>query len=132
MEDFSSFFGNRQLDKIEIPGQYGLSYSDPAKTKFVSIAGFKPQATVFASLRKPVRITMIGDDGKNYDFIVKSGEDLRQDQRVQQVFRFCNSVCKSGTYLSLKLIYRKLCIVSNATLSVSFFRIGQLYCHTYF
>lgn len=132
LEDFSSFFGNRQLDKIEIPGQYGLSYSDPAKTKFVSIAGFKPQATVFASLRKPVRITMIGDDGKNYDFIVKSGEDLRQDQRVQQVFRFCNSVCKSGTYLSLKLIYRKLCIVSNATLSVSFYRIGQLYCHTYF
>ena len=99
LEDFSSFFGNHRqhIDKIEIPGQYGLSYSDPAKTKFVSIAGFKSQATVFASLRKPVKITMIGDDGRNYHFIVKSGEDLRQDQRVQQVFRFCNFVCKSGT-----------------------------------
>jgi len=97
LEDFSSFFGNHRqhIDKIEIPGQYGLSYSDPAKTKFVSIASFKSQATVFASLRKPVKITMIGDDGRNYHFIVKSGEDLRQDQRVQQVFRFCNFVCKS-------------------------------------
>ena len=27
-----------------------------------------------------------GDNGKNYDYIVKYGEDVRQDERIQQIF----------------------------------------------
>jgi len=33
---------------------------------------------------------MIGEDGRTYQWIVKAGEDLRQDQRVQQLFSICN------------------------------------------
>ena len=93
--DFAPFFGKTRFDGIEIPGQYGLSYADPSKTNVVSIAGFQTQATVFASLRKPIKISIIGDNGRIFDFMVKSGEDLRQDQRIQQVFRLCNNLCKS-------------------------------------
>ena len=48
----------------------------------VKIAGFKDEVKVFPSLRRPIKITMIGDDGKDYNFLVKNGEDLRQDQRI--------------------------------------------------
>ena len=48
----------------------------------VKIAGFKDEIKVFSSLRRPIKITMIGDDGKDYDFLIKNGEDLRQDQRI--------------------------------------------------
>lgn len=37
------------------------------------------------SLRQPKRITIRGDDEKEYKFLVKGGEDLRLDQRLEQV-----------------------------------------------
>lgn len=37
------------------------------------------------SIRKPKRITIRGDDEKDYMFLVKGGEDLRLDQRIEQV-----------------------------------------------
>ena len=46
----------------------------------------------FTSIRKPIKFTVIGDDGKPYPFIAKYGEDLRQDQRIQQAFALCNSM----------------------------------------
>ena len=33
----------------------------------------------------PKRITILGDDEKEYKFLVKGGEDLRLDQRIEQV-----------------------------------------------
>ena len=48
--------------------------------------------TPFPSLRNPIKLTAIGDNGKQYHFIAKYGEDLRQDQRIQQAFSLCNSM----------------------------------------
>ena len=39
-----------------------------------------------SSMRKPKRITIRGDNEKEYMFLVKGGEDLRMDQRIEQVF----------------------------------------------
>lgn len=36
-------------------------------------------------MRKPKRLTIIGDNSKEYMFLVKGGEDLRHDQRIEQV-----------------------------------------------
>ena len=44
------------------------------------------------SLRKPKRITMLGNDQKEYPFLVKGGEDLRLDQRIEQLFTLMNQV----------------------------------------
>lgn len=38
-----------------------------------------------SSIRKPKRIIIRGDDEKDYMFLVKGGEDLRLDQRIEQV-----------------------------------------------
>lgn len=45
-----------------------------------------------SSLRKPVKLTIIGSDARNHNFLVKYGEDLRQDERVQQLLRLMNGV----------------------------------------
>lgn len=44
------------------------------------------------SLRRPVKITVVGNDGCSYGFLVKAGEDLRQDERIQQLFGVMNEV----------------------------------------
>ncbi len=38
-----------------------------------------------SSMRKPKRVTIRGDNEREYMFLVKGGEDLRQDQRIEQV-----------------------------------------------
>ncbi|KAF7276278.1 hypothetical protein GWI33_010710, partial [Rhynchophorus ferrugineus] len=47
------------------------------------------------SVKKPVKIIMIGNNGKPYPFLIKSGEDIRQDQRIQQLFKLMNSIFSS-------------------------------------
>ena len=37
------------------------------------------------SICKPKRLTIREDDEKEYMFLVKGGEDLRMDQRIEQV-----------------------------------------------
>ncbi|CAM9811176.1 unnamed protein product [Ectocarpus fasciculatus] len=44
------------------------------------------------SLRLPKRLTIHGDDEKDHMFLVKGGEDLRVDQRVEQLFEVMNAV----------------------------------------
>jgi DNA-dependent protein kinase catalytic subunit len=43
-------------------------------------------------MRKPKRITIRGDDEKEYMFLVKGGEDLRLDQRIEQLYYTMNQV----------------------------------------
>lgn len=38
-----------------------------------------------SSIRKPKRLTIRGDDEKDYLFLIKAGEDLRLDQRIEEV-----------------------------------------------
>ncbi|XP_003376672.1 DNA-dependent protein kinase catalytic subunit [Trichinella spiralis] len=44
------------------------------------------------SLKKPKKICIQGDDGRDYKYLVKAGEDLRQDERVQQLFDLMNGI----------------------------------------
>lgn len=48
--------------------------------------------SVMESLRKPKRITIRGSDEREYPFLVKGGEDLRQDQRIEQLFDVMNII----------------------------------------
>ncbi|XP_043248597.1 DNA-dependent protein kinase catalytic subunit-like [Colletes gigas] len=74
---------------IEIPGQY-TGDRKPMPQYHAKIVRFEPNVKVMHSIRKPVRITMLGNDAKEYHFLVKFGEDLRQDQRLQQLFTIMN------------------------------------------
>lgn len=76
-------------DYIEIPGQYEDD-QEPFVENHVKITGFKKNVLTLGSIRKPKRLTINGSNEKEYDLLVKGGEDLRLDQRVQQVFKIMN------------------------------------------
>jgi len=86
---FSGIQGTQGL--IEIPGQY-TGEKKPLPEYHVRIAGFDERVLVLSSLRKPKRIKIRGNDEKEYAFLVKGGEDLRLDQRIEQLFQIMNVI----------------------------------------
>lgn len=54
-----------------------------------------------SSLRSPVKLTILGNDAKEYSYLVKFGEDLRQDQRIEQLFDLMNDIFRSDYESSL-------------------------------
>lgn len=65
-------------------GQYN-GKSKPMPEYHAKIASFDSKILVLNSIRKPKRLTIIGDNTKEFRFLVKGGEDLRHDQRIEQV-----------------------------------------------
>ena len=58
----------------------------------VSTLFFYPYLQVIASKQRPRKMSMTGSDGITYQFLLKGHEDLRQDERVMQLFGLIN-VC---------------------------------------
>ncbi|XP_064405997.1 DNA-dependent protein kinase catalytic subunit-like isoform X2 [Halichondria panicea] len=87
----AGFQGNHYHEHVEIPGQYDGS-SKPLPEYHVKISGFDEKVLVMSSMRKPKRVTIRGDNEREYMFLVKGGEDLRQDQRIEQLFGVMNEV----------------------------------------
>ena len=50
------------------------------------------QVLVLHSIRRPKRITLRGNDEKEYRYLVKCGEDLRQDERIEQLLDLMNDI----------------------------------------
>ncbi|EDS29046.1 conserved hypothetical protein [Culex quinquefasciatus] len=75
---------NDREEMLELPGQYNVDHK-PNVVNHIKIVKVHNQLEMFKTLRKPLRVQINGSDGKSYDFLVKYGEDLRQDQRIQQL-----------------------------------------------
>lgn len=71
-----------------------MGLTKPMPEYHVKVSGFDQSVKVMSSLRKPKRVTIRGNDEKEYHFLVKGGEDLRQDQRIEQLFFIMNQVFK--------------------------------------
>ncbi|CAH1795603.1 unnamed protein product [Owenia fusiformis] len=84
---------------LEIPGQYD-GQSKPMPEYHTKIAGFEEKVLVLTSIRRPRRISIRGSDEKEHKYLVKGGEDLRQDQRVQQLQVIMNQILKKDTACS--------------------------------
>lgn len=82
--------------QLELPGQYDDCFSEPEAAAHTLIAAFGPSLLVLRSLRRPKRLTAIGNDEREYHLLVKSGEDLRLDQRIEQLFRLMNRLFASN------------------------------------
>lgn len=66
---------------------------------------FDTQVLVMTSIRKPKRITIRGNDEKEYHYLVKGGEDLRQDQRIEQLFHLMNQVFEKNPACRHRKLY---------------------------
>jgi phosphatidylinositol kinase/protein kinase (PI-3 family) len=74
--------------QLAVPGTY------VANTPIVRIEGFAPTIRMIVSKQRPRQITVYGSDGKDYLFLLKGHEDLRQDERVMQLFGLVNRLLK--------------------------------------
>ena len=72
--------------ELAVPGTYIVG--EP----LVTISSFAPQLTVITSKQRPRKLSIFGSDGAEYVFLLKGHEDLRQDERVMQLFGLVNSM----------------------------------------
>ena len=61
------------------------------------ISSFASVLTVISSKQRPRRLSMKGSDGNDYQFLLKGHEDLRQDERVMQLFGLVNGLLMVDT-----------------------------------
>nr|ODN92931.1 atypical/PIKK/FRAP protein kinase [Cryptococcus depauperatus CBS 7855] len=75
----------RDLD-IAVPGTY------QSGKPVIGIKSVVPTSKVIASKQKPRQFSLRGMDGKEYTYCLKGHEDLRQDERVMQLFGLVNTL----------------------------------------
>ncbi len=77
-----------------VPGQHFTPRLDnlSGESAFVKIVSCDPKLIVFSSVTSPKLLKLRGSDGKEYWWVVKGGEDVRQDERIEQVFRCMNKI----------------------------------------
>ncbi|XP_031631692.1 DNA-dependent protein kinase catalytic subunit-like [Contarinia nasturtii] len=81
LKEYHWYGGN---DFIELPGQY-TGNAPPNPNNILKIVKFNERVQVFSSLRCPIKMSAVCSDGKTYNLIVKYGEDVRQDERIQHI-----------------------------------------------
>ncbi|KAK4762122.1 hypothetical protein SAY87_030006 [Trapa incisa] len=82
--------------ELAIPGTYR------ADSPVVTIASFAPQLVVITSKQRPRKLTIHGSDGEDHTFLLKGHEDLRQDERVMQLFGLVNTLLENSRKTSEK------------------------------
>lgn len=108
LREYSAWLANYDplQNNLEIPGQYhGLT--KPLPEYHIKIAGFNQKVVTFKSLRKPRKIIIHGNDEKDYAYVVKGGEDLRQDQRIQILFDRMNQIFRTDSASKSRNLYLK-------------------------
>lgn len=93
---YSSWLANYSGSEFEVPGQY-KGDRKPTPKYHAKIMRMDPNVEIMRSKCDPIKITMLGNDGKSYTFLAKSGDDLRLDQRIQQVLSFMNKTLRNDT-----------------------------------
>ncbi|XP_004346781.2 TOR pathway phosphatidylinositol 3-kinase TorA [Capsaspora owczarzaki ATCC 30864] len=71
---------------IAVPGTYRPG--EPINR----IRAFGPQLTVITSKQRPRKLAIQGSDGRDCTYLLKGHEDLRQDERVMQLFGLVNTL----------------------------------------
>ena len=77
--------------ELAVPGTY------QSGKPVIKIQSFAPKLTVISSKQRPRRLSIKGSDGKDYQFLLKGHEDLRQDERVMQLFSLVNGLLAVDT-----------------------------------
>ena len=61
----------------------------------IKINGFCNELSVLQSKQRPRKLTIYGENGKEYNFLLKGREDLRLDERVMQFLNLVNKLLVS-------------------------------------
>ncbi|KAG9962099.1 TOR1 phosphatidylinositol 3-kinase, partial [Aureobasidium melanogenum] len=72
--------------ELALPGTY------KSGKEIIRILSFDPSSTVIQSKQRPRKLTVTGSDGGTYQYVLKGHEDIRQDERVMQLFGLVNTL----------------------------------------
>ena len=72
--------------ELAIPGSY------VPNQPVIRISQVNSSLQVITSKQRPRKLCIIGSNGKEYMFLLKGHEDLRQDERVMQLFSLVNTL----------------------------------------
>lgn len=72
--------------ELGVPGTYRVDGS------YIKIDSLSSSIDVITSKQRPRKVTIRGSDGKSYLFLLKGHEDIRQDERVMQLFGLVNAL----------------------------------------
>ncbi|KKY24120.1 putative phosphatidylinositol 3-kinase tor2 [Phaeomoniella chlamydospora] len=72
--------------ELAVPGSY------QSGKEVTRIRRFDPILNVIPSKQRPRKMTLEGSDGKPYTYALKGHEDIRQDERVMQLFGLVNTL----------------------------------------
>ncbi|KDQ22311.1 hypothetical protein PLEOSDRAFT_1051426 [Pleurotus ostreatus PC15] len=81
---------SRNLE-LAVPGTY------QSGRPVIKIVSFAPKLGVIASKQRPRKLSLIGSDGKEHNYLLKGHEDLRQDERVMQLLGLVNTLLSVDT-----------------------------------
>ncbi len=79
------------LIREQLAGQY-YRRNNRYSRRGIRIQYFARSVQVISSKQRPRKLSMRGSDGKDYVFLLKGHEDLRQDERVMQLFGLVNAL----------------------------------------
>ena len=89
LENVSQKLLNCKDLELAVPGTYR------ADMEVVRISSIDSRIGVIASKQRPRKLLVNGSDGKTHQFLLKGHEDLRQDERVMQLFGLINALLKN-------------------------------------
>jgi FKBP12-rapamycin complex-associated protein len=72
--------------ELAVPGTY------ESGKPIIHIESFDPVSSVIQSKQRPRKLMIRGSDGKEHKYLLKGHEDIRQDERVMQLFGLCNTL----------------------------------------
>lgn len=112
----SSIYDKEEYSKtsIEIPG-INSSFMKPEPSFHVKLISFDQTLLCLSSKQRPKVLKMRGSDEKDYKFVVKGGEDLRLDQRIEQLFDVMNTILSRDSSCAK----RKLSVRTYAVIPIS-------------
>lgn len=77
--------------ELAVPGTY------QSGKPIIRISRFDQVFTVIPSKQRPRKMTLKGSDGLPYTYALKGHEDIRQDERVMQLFGLVNTLLNNDT-----------------------------------
>ena len=96
LDEYNSNDIKNPRDLLEIPGQYKRNI-EPSPDRHIKIASLNKTLLILGSIRRPKRIELHGTNEKSYYMLIKGGEDLRLDERLQQLFSLMNEIFSGDT-----------------------------------
>ena len=84
LQNVSPKLVNTKNCQVSVPGLFKPNRA------LIKISGFATKLQVLASKQHPRKLCIYGSDEKEYYFLLKGHEDLRQDERVMQLFSLVN------------------------------------------